>query len=144
MAGFGEELRLQRESREMSLEALCAETKVSMRHFEALEQNHFQDLPGGVFRRGILRAYLKTLQLDEQIWMPRFEESLTADARSRGETLAADDEAWVAFAENVKKNRTPSGQSQGLRWFGVLGILLLLIAAAWVLWQFELRRLLGQ
>jgi len=142
MAGFGEQLRLERESREVSLEALCAETKVNMRHFEALERDRFQELPGGVFRRGILRAYLKALQLDEQMWIPRFEAHLSADARDRGESPEPDQEAWVAFAENVKRNRATVGKRHGLRWFGVLGLLLLLGATAWAVWQFELRALI--
>jgi cytoskeletal protein RodZ len=144
MAGFGEELRLERESREVSLEALCAETKVNLRHFEALEQNHFQELPGGVFRRGILRAYLKALHLDEQTWISRFDASLSEDARDRGENPEASQDAWVAFAENVKRNRATVGRRHGLRWFGVLVLLLLLGAAAWGLWHFELRALMFQ
>ena len=64
MTGFGEALRLERERRGISLEALSAETKVRRRHFLALEQDEFGELPGGIFRRGILRAYLHALELE--------------------------------------------------------------------------------
>lgn len=74
MTGFGEALRFERERRGISLHALSAETKVQPRHFLALEQDAFGELPGGVFRRGILRAYLHALELEEQEWVPRFDQ----------------------------------------------------------------------
>jgi len=142
MTGFGEELRVEREGRGVSLEALSAETKVQTRHFEALERGEFHELPGGVFRRGILRSYLNALGLDEQEWMPRFDASVAENARSRGLSAVSEDEAWVTFASNVKKNRTPPRRRSAIRWAGVTGLLAVVGLAAWALWYFELRHLL--
>ncbi|MDH3628569.1 MAG: helix-turn-helix domain-containing protein [Acidobacteriota bacterium] len=57
MPSFGEELRRERELRQISLREVAEATKISLRHLEALERNEFRQLPGGVFNRGFVRAY---------------------------------------------------------------------------------------
>ena len=61
---FGEEIRRERELREVSLKQLAAVTKVSVRHLEALESGRFDQLPAPVFSRGFLRACASHLGLD--------------------------------------------------------------------------------
>ncbi|QHN04151.1 hypothetical protein FTO74_12820 [Granulicella sp. WH15] len=138
MERFGDELRGERERRGMSIETICAVTKVSQRHLQALEANRFGELPGGVFRKGILRSYLSTLGLDaagESNWMSRFDDAL----RSAG--LASDPEAdWTEFAVNVKRNRQPAASGLGLtRWLGVFAMLLVLGALSWVAWRYAIQ-----
>ena len=130
---------MERERRGLSLETLCVETKVQQRHFEALEGEDYRALPGGVFRRGIVRAYLTAMGLEEQEWMQRFQESYEEQARAMGEDPEPDGEAWASFAENVRKNRIGSGRRNGARWLGILGLLIVLLAAAWAVWHFLLR-----
>lgn len=137
--GFGEVLRHERELRGMSLESLSAETKVNPRHFAALEQEDYKTLPGGVFRRGIVRAYLASIGLDQQEWMQRFQASYEAHAHELGQTVESGEEGWATFATNVKKNRTSRKSARGLRWLGVLALFLIVIAFAWVVWHFLLR-----
>lgn len=137
---FGEELRAERERRGVSMERLCAETKVNARHFEALERGEYKALPGGVFRRGIVRAYLACVGLPEQEWMPRFEAHYAAHGeRSGTHGDQQEQEAWATFAENVKKNRTPPRPRNTARWLGVLALFLVLLAAAWAVWRYVLR-----
>jgi cytoskeletal protein RodZ len=135
MAEFGRELRLVREARGVSLDTLSAETKVQMRHFEALEQGEFHELPGGVFRRGILRAYLQALQLEEQPWMLRFDESVAENARALGLPMEPKEDAWVTFATNVKRNRTQTRQGTRMRWLGVILFALILAVSSWAVWK---------
>lgn len=142
MAGFGEELKSEREQRGISLETLSERTKVIARHFRALEEGDYATLPGGVFRRGIVRAYLGTVGLDEAVWMPRFDLSHADFRLSRGDSDDRED-AWAAFAANVKRGRGTATQSDTARWLGVLLLLVLLLAAGWAVWHFELRGLLG-
>ena len=138
LARFGDELRSERERRGVSLEKLYAETKVNPRHFDALERGDYKLLPGGVFRRGIVRAYLGSLELEEQVWMPRFEASYAAFARAVGLDSGQEDDAWATFATNIKKNRSAPQPRQTAKWLGVLGLFLLLLAAAWAVWHFVL------
>jgi len=136
---FGEELRSERERRGISLERLCADTKVNQRFIEALERGEYQALPGGVFRRGFVRAYLKAVALDEAEWLPRFDKSYGELMRSLGVGAGKQDEAWTTFAVNVKRNRGGARQRYLKRWLGVLAMLLLLLAAGWAVWHFMLQ-----
>lgn len=138
-AGFGEGLRSERERRGVSLASLSAQTKVNPRHLEALEQGDYRVLPGGVFRRGIVRAYLASVGLDEHEWMPRFQASYEAHARALGVATENDPEGWATFAANVKRNRSTPKPKTALRWLGVLALFLILLAATWALWHFLLR-----
>jgi cytoskeletal protein RodZ len=139
MGAFEDELRFERESRGMSLEVLSAHTKVNPRHLAALEAGRFHELPGGVFQRGILRAYVKALGMEESTWLPRFEAGVADNARSLGLPREQDD-AWITFASNVKKNRTRQRKSTMAKWVGILALAMLLAATIWVLWHFELQR----
>src|ERR1700685_1497391 len=62
---FGEKLRKQREQRGLELDAISNTTKISTRMLRALEDEHFDQLPGGVFNKGFVRAYARQVGLDE-------------------------------------------------------------------------------
>src|SRR5579863_2566159 len=66
MPSFGENLKREREMRGVSLEEMSETTKISVRLLRALEQDHFAELPGGVFTRSFIRAYAQYLGLDEE------------------------------------------------------------------------------
>lgn len=63
---FGEELRRERELREVSREQLAEVTKVSVRQIEALETGRFEHLPARVFARGFVLALARHLGLDAE------------------------------------------------------------------------------
>ena len=138
-AGFGEGLRFERERRGVSLASLSAQTKVNPRHLEALEQGDYKVLPGGVFRRGIVRAYLTSIGLDEGEWMPRFQASYQAHTRSLGQDAESNDQDWATFAANVKRNRSQPKSGRRLQWLGVLCLFLIVLGGAWAVWHYLLR-----
>ncbi len=61
---FGEELRRERELRDVSRDQLAAATKVSLRHIDALERGRFEQLPAAVFSKGFVRVISLHLGLD--------------------------------------------------------------------------------
>jgi cytoskeleton protein RodZ len=63
---FGEELRRERELRDVSREQLAAATKVSLRHLAALESGRFDQLPAVVFSKGFVRVIALHLGLDAE------------------------------------------------------------------------------
>ncbi len=133
MERFCDELRWERERRQVSIERICEETKVSSRHLLALEAGEYGALPGGVFRKGIVRSYLSALGLDEGPWIERFEKSLRESGTTGPEV--AD---WTEFAENVRRNRGGNESKSGMRWMGVAGMLTSLGVLGWVVWKFAL------
>jgi transcriptional regulator with XRE-family HTH domain len=66
LGSFGEKLRKQREQRGITLEAISNVTKISTRMLRALEEENFNQLPGGVFNKGFVRAYARQVGLDEE------------------------------------------------------------------------------
>jgi cytoskeletal protein RodZ len=66
MGLFGDRLRREREMRGITLDEISESTKISRRHLEALEREQFDQLPGGVFNKGFVRAYARFLGLDEE------------------------------------------------------------------------------
>jgi cytoskeletal protein RodZ len=133
MERFCDELRWERERRQVSIETICDQTKVASRHLLALEAGEYSALPGGVFRKWIVRSYLAALGLDEVPWIERFEASLR-------ESGAASSEAkdWTEFAENVRRNRGGSESPNTMRWMGVAMMLGSLMALGWGVWKFAL------
>jgi cytoskeleton protein RodZ len=132
MERFCDELRRERERRKISIERICEETKVSPRHLHALEAGEYDSLPGGIFRKGIVRSYVTALGLEEASWIERFEASL----RESGSAETVDD--WAEFAENVRRNRVGAGSKTDFRWMGV-GVMAVSIAAlGWSVWKFAL------
>jgi cytoskeleton protein RodZ len=65
MGAFGDRLRREREMRGITLDEITESTKISRRHLEALEGEHFDQLPGAVFNKGFVRAYARFLGIDE-------------------------------------------------------------------------------
>ena len=66
MGEFGQKFRTAREKRELSLDDVSNVTKISARMLQAIEEEHFDQLPGGVFNKGFIRAYAKHLGLDAE------------------------------------------------------------------------------
>jgi cytoskeleton protein RodZ len=132
MERFCDELRWERERRQVSIERICEETKVSLRHLLALEAGEYDALPGGVFRKGIVRSYLAAIGLDEVPWIERFEASLRESGAEREDT------DWTEFAENVRRNRVGAESRTSLRWMGVGTMATMLIALGWAVWKFAL------
>jgi len=66
MSNFGNKLRRARESKKLSLEDISNVTKIGSRMLKAIEEENFDQLPGGVFNKGFIRAYAKQLGLDPE------------------------------------------------------------------------------
>ena len=73
MQNFGADLRRARESRGTSLEEVSKATRISVRLLEAIEQERFDRLPGGVFRNSFVRQYAQAAGLDEEQIVAEFE-----------------------------------------------------------------------
>ncbi|MCL2659082.1 MAG: helix-turn-helix domain-containing protein [Acidobacteriaceae bacterium] len=137
MNKFCDDLRAERERRNVTLETICGITKISSQHIRALEAGRYAELPGGIFRKSIVRSYLEVLGLEQSPWISRFEASL------RESGVAEEDKDWVEFAENVRKNRGASVRSLAPRWIGVALMAAALVAIGWVLWTRVLYRLVS-
>ena len=113
MSTFGEELRRERELREISLREVSQATKINLRYLEALESNEFEHLPGGVFNRGFVRAYCQFIGVDSEAMVNAYmlEEQSQSDAqgearergliRGRSRTAKESGEKLPAFRDRA-------------------------------------------
>jgi cytoskeleton protein RodZ len=65
MGSFGDRLKKEREQRGISLDDISLTTKIGTRLLRALEEEKFDQLPGGIFNKGFVRAYARYVGLDE-------------------------------------------------------------------------------
>lgn len=131
----GRDLREERERRSITLEEVAKATRFSMRHLQSLEADLFDELPSGVVsRKGLIRSYCQHLGLDGDEWLDRF---ATSGALDQTEPDLAQ------FAENVHRARLEAMPPVRRRWWGVVVMVLGLIALSIAAWIYVVRPRLG-
>jgi len=70
---FGERLKRERELREVTLEEVSTATRIGSRFLEALENEDWSRLPGGVFGRGFVRTIARYLGLNEESLLAEYD-----------------------------------------------------------------------
>ena len=73
MISIGEELKREREFREISLREISDATKINIRMLEAIEKDNFGALPGGIFNRNFIRAYAEFIGLDPELIIRKYQ-----------------------------------------------------------------------
>ena len=76
---FGERLKRERELREVTLDEVSTATRIAPRFLQALENEQWEQLPGGVFGRGFVRSIARYLGLNEEDLLSEYD-------LARGET----------------------------------------------------------
>jgi cytoskeletal protein RodZ len=108
---FGERLKRERELREVSMDELTKATRISTRFIEALENEDWEKLPGGVFGHGFVRTIARYLGLNEEALLGEYD-------LARAEHLAA--------APPKLEERIPSPP----KWLPVAAVLVALLLLA--------------
>lgn len=82
MSQIGEELRLNRESKGISLREVENATNIRMKYLIALEAEDFDVLPGKVYIIGFLKTYASFLGMDDQEMVSRLKSQISSDPPS--------------------------------------------------------------
>lgn len=114
---FGESLKREREMRGVTLDEISAATRIAIRFLQAIESEQWDQLPGGVFNRGFVRAVARYLGLDE--------ENIVAEY-----TLAVGDRQSVPVWTGSPPVVAP--QQPWLAWIIAALIVVALLAGSWV------------
>ena len=85
---FGERLKRERELREVTLEEITQATRIGSRFLEALENEEWDKLPGGVFNRGFVRSIAHYLGLDEEAFLAEYDLAHAAHADQQAQKYA--------------------------------------------------------
>ena len=123
MPSFGSKLKQQREQCGITLEEISQSTKISNRFLRALEEDRFEQLPGGIFNKGFIRAYARSVGLDEEETVAGYLEATGAGPEKP--------EAPIVLPET--RPEAPGGGSAELPW-GALALVLLIAAVALAIW----------
>src|SRR5580765_4625804 len=79
MTEIGRELAEARERAGLSVEELSHRTKISVPTLLAIERNQMGNLPGGIYTRGLLRAYAREVGCDPEALVSRFRAEVGED-----------------------------------------------------------------
>lgn len=139
MPSFGEKLKLEREKRKVTLEQISASTKIGTRMLQALEEDKFSQLPGGIFNKGFVRAYSRCLGLDEDQTVTEYLQASGDAPPERTEIAVREDQGPEDIArENQEHLRrleaSSNGQIRQLPW-GLFAAVLLVVTLALSLWS---------
>ncbi len=98
---FGERLKRERELREVSMEELTKATRISVRFVEALENEDWAKLPGGVFGHGFVRTIARYLGLNEEALLGEYDSARaehSAVVPSKAEQRIPSPPKWLPVA----------------------------------------------
>lgn len=119
---FGERLKREREMREVSLKEVTTATRIGARFLEALENEDWEKLPGGIFNRGFVRSIARYLGLDEENLLAEYD-------------LARGDQSMSAPRPYENKIPRPPLWMPIVTVLGILAILAVLVAGGIFGWR---------
>ncbi|MET0650535.1 MAG: helix-turn-helix domain-containing protein [Pyrinomonadaceae bacterium] len=77
---LGEQLRRARLERGINLREVAEQTRITMRHLEAIEADDYKSLPGGIFNKSFIKSYARHVGFPEARALELYERT----ARERG------------------------------------------------------------
>lgn len=126
MPSFGEKLRREREKRSITLDEISQSTKIGTRMLQALEEDRFSQLPGGIFNKGFVRAYAHHVGLDE-------DQTVADYLAASGDAPPVQPE--LPREESVRIVEADSGVARRHLPWGVFAAILLLAALVLSVWS---------
>lgn len=139
MPSFGEKLKQEREKRKITLEEISASTKIGTRMLQALEENKFNQLPGGIFNKGFVRAYSRMVGLDEDQTVADYLQA-SGEAAPPSTEIPPRENGARENEENISRLEAISADHPRQLPWGLFAALLLLVALALSLWTSHRQR----
>lgn len=87
MDSLGNKFRTARESQGLTIEQMASRTRIQASHLRALEGDAFEQLPERVFTKGFVRAYARSLNLNEEECLRLFAECSASSYQEEEESL---------------------------------------------------------
>jgi cytoskeletal protein RodZ len=137
LPSFGEKLKQEREKRKITLEQISVSTKIGTRMLQALEEDKFNQLPGGIFNKGFVRAYSRCVGLDDDQTVAEYLQASGDAPPPRTEIPPREDEARENRENEERISRLEAAGDAPARQipWGLFAAFLLLIALAFALWN---------
>jgi len=142
MTSIGETLRRERLRRNLELDRISTDLKISAKLLEAMEADRFDKLPGGVFTRSFVRQYANYLGLDEQeiaASLQRMLEPEPVPADVSESNPPASTNIALPRVKNWLPENSNFGWSSSLRALGLVVVVVLVCSAVYS-WSLRSRR----
>src|SRR5215472_9605983 len=126
MGVFGDKLRREREMRGITLAEMAESTEISKRWLQALEDEEFEVLPGGVFNRGFVRAYARFLGIND--------EQAVSDYVAASNEQEPPEDKFPLDVDQIKKDSPPLNPKRSYVpvWLAILA--LVVVVGGWTFW----------
>jgi cytoskeleton protein RodZ len=138
MIPVGDTLRRTRLKRNLQLEEISNELKISTRILQAIENDQYDKLPGGVFARSFVRQYARMLGLDEDEIAGRMEQAMGSEEEIQ-QFPERSKPGGVAPIQVPKVDEWETVGDKRFRWSGWLSavvlVLVMLVCSAVYTWM---------
>jgi cytoskeleton protein RodZ len=124
MASLGQELKDAREQRGVPLRSISEATHIGMRFLQAIENDDYDQLPGGIFNKSFVLKYARQVGLDEAQVAERYDQLMT-------EKGVEPPKPTVSYIDDFDERSTSSRF-----WLPAL-IFMILCAAAYAAYQYS-------
>lgn len=134
MESLGARLKREREKRKITLDEISLSTKIGTRFLIAIEEEQFDQLPGGIFNKGFVKAYARSVGVDEAEAVAEYE---LATGASLPEVLPEGDAAAASptISTLASAREDPIDPASRVPW-GWFAIALLIVAFGFAVWGF--------
>jgi cytoskeletal protein RodZ len=137
MTSIGETLRSERMRRNLELEKIAGQLKIPKRFLEAIEDEKFDQLPGGVFVKSFVRQYADALGLDADEMSAEVQRMLAPPLEAPPPGAPSKQQIPEIRVENMEEWRSVGSRygSWSSSWMaaGVL-VILAIVACSFVYW----------
>jgi cytoskeleton protein RodZ len=132
LESLGARLKKEREQRKITLDDVSLSTKIAPRFLVAIEEEQFDQLPGGIFNKGFVRSYARYLGIDEN--------QAVADYVAATTTAVPESPQGEIPEQKVPevRSRGSGDATAGIPW-EMLAVGLLIIAFGFAVWGFHSR-----
>ncbi len=131
---IGLRMKERREELGLSIDDAVKETKIRSKYLKAIENGHFDIIPGEVYAKGFIKSYAKFLGLDGSAMVDEYKdlaqssEKMTEDAKT-AQTEPPEDPTYSHSTRPTSSAPHPSRQPDGRNAKRILTVLLVIVIA---------------
>jgi cytoskeletal protein RodZ len=121
---LGQQLRRAREALGVSLREVSEQTRITMRHLEAIEADEYKHLPGGIFNKSFIKSYARAVRFDEQRALELYERTMRERGEGMDEVLTSPQRSRIYIGDTARSPLITYALSAA-----IVGILILIVYA---------------
>lgn len=121
---LGQQLRRAREALGVSLRDVSEQTRITMRHLEAIEADEYKHLPGGIFNKSFIKSYARHVHFDEHRALELYARAVRERGEGTDEVLTSPQRSRVYTGDTTRSPLVTYALSAA-----IVGILILMVYA---------------